>query len=364
MAVKNQQHNPIKAVVSRLGKWPKRGLIALVGIAFVVAAYGLYWSVLADRVRVGIEQWADDRRAEGYEVAFSGLDVGGFPFRLEATITAPALSRPDAAPPWSWRGPRLVMNARPWRLSRFRILAPGRHWLTAVVGGRSRELTFDAPELLLKVKRRGPRSGRVMLSARKLRIRDADGAEVASVEAAVVIVERLGGPEGGENASAELNLLVDADGIRYGREPWPGLGRTTERLDLEASVTGGLPERLDAEALAPWRDRGGTVEIRRLDVRHGPLAVEGDGTLALDGDMQPMGAFTFLVRGFLGALDRLREAGVIEDQPARLAKTVLGALARNHGGDGGELKVPLSIQERWLYVGPVALGRMPVLRLD
>ena len=127
MATKNQQHNPIKAVIPWLGKWPKRGLIALIAIASVAAAYGLYWSVVADRVRVGIEQWADDRRAEGYEVGYSGLDVGGFPFRLEATMSAPALSRPEAARPWSWRGPRLVMSARPWRLSRVRLSAPGQH---------------------------------------------------------------------------------------------------------------------------------------------------------------------------------------------------------------------------------------------
>ena len=152
--------------------------------------------------------------------------------------------------------------------------------------------------------------------------------------------------------------------IKYRREPAPGLGLTTARLDLDASLTGGLPERLGTGALAQWRDRGGTIEIRRLDVLHGPLDMKGDGTLALDGDMQPVGAFTFMVRGFLVALDRLLEAGVIKRHPAQLAKTVLGALARNDGRDGSELKVPLSIQERWIYAGPVALGRMPVLRWD
>ena len=359
MAEKNQHHNPIKDVVPRLGKWPRRGLIALVGMAAVAAAYGLYWNVLADRVRVGIEQWAADRRAEGYEVSYAGLDVGGFPFQIEAAIMAPALSRPEAARPWSWRGPRLVISARPWRLSRVRLAAPGQHRITGAPAGRSVAVVLDAGVLGLELRFRDGKPAGAILKARDVVMKDKAGVGIATLAAADITVDR---PQGKTVSAVDLSANVET--IQYGREPAPGLGRTTERLDLEASVTGGLPEGLGAEALSQWRDRGGTVEIRRLDVRHGPLDVEGDGTLALDGDMQPMGAFTFLVRGFLEALDRLGEAGVIEEGPARLAKTVLGMLARKHGGDGGELKVPLSIQERWLYVGPVALGRMPVLRWD
>ena len=359
MALKNQQHNPIKAAVSRLGKGSKRGLIALAGIAAVAAAYGLYWSVLAGQVRVDIEQWAADRRAEGYEVAYAELVVGGFPFRLEATMAAPALSRPEAARPWSWRGPKLVMSARPWRLSRVRLSAPGQHRITGGPAGRAGAIVLKAGALGIELRFRDGTPARAVLKARDVVMKDKAGGEVLRLAAAGITVAR---PQGKTVAAVDLSANVET--IQYRREPAPGLGRTTARLDLDASVTGDLPERLDAEALAQWRDRGGTVEIRRLDVRHGPLAVKGDGTLALDGDMQPMAAFTFLVRGFLEALDRLREAGVIGDHPARLAKTVLGALARDHGGDGGELKVPLSIQERWLYVGPVALGRMPVFRWD
>ncbi len=359
MALKNQQHNTIKAAVSRLGKGSKRGLIGLIGIAALAGAYGLYWSVLADQVRVGIEQWAADRRAEGYEVAYAELDVVGFPFRLEATMAAPALSRPKAARPWSWRGPGLVMSARPWRLSRVRLSAPGQHRITGVPAGRAVAIVLDAGELGLEIRFRDGKAAGAILKARDVVVKDKAGSEVVRLAVTDIMVDR---PQGKTAAAVDLSAKVET--IQYGREPAPGLGRTTARLDLEASVTGGLPERLDGGALAQWRDRGGTVEIRRLDVRHGPLDLKGDGTMALDGNMQPMGAFTFLVRGFLEALDRLREAGAIKEHPARLAKTVLGALARNHGGDGGELKVPISIQERWLYVGPVALGRIPVLRWD
>ncbi|MCH8237896.1 MAG: DUF2125 domain-containing protein, partial [Proteobacteria bacterium] len=221
-------------------------------------------------------------------------------------------------------------------------------------------IVLEAGALGLELRFRDGMPARAILKARGVVMKDKAGGEVLRLAIADIIVSR---PR--EKTEAAVDLSAKVESIQYGREPVPGLGRTTAGLDLEASVTGDLPERLDAEALAQWRDRGGTVEIRRLDIRHGPLAVEGDGTLALDGDMQPMGAFTFLVRGFLEALDRLREAGVIEEHPARLAKTVLGALARNPGGDGGgELKVPLTIQERWLYVGPVGIGRMPVLHWD
>ncbi|MFQ5766160.1 MAG: DUF2125 domain-containing protein, partial [Rhodospirillales bacterium] len=291
--------------------------------------------------------------------------VTGFPFHIEAVVTAPAIAAFAGARPWSWRGPALTVRTRPWRPSRMRVTAPGRHWIAAAMAGGAGEFTIDVRELALKLRLPGGRLARASLSVRGVDVTDGAGGRVGGLAAAAVIVDRPGkrAPEG-KGPPPAMDLLVEADDVQLPKEPAPGLGARTAKLGLRASVTATLPEAASADALAEWRDAGGTVEVRALGLRHGPLQVDGDGTLALDDAMQPIGAFTFRLRGFPEAIDALRRAGAVEPQSAELAKAVLGALAAKEGGDGAAatLKLPVSIQNRRLYIGPVALARLPAVR--
>ena len=53
----------------------------------------------------------------------------------------------------------------------------------------------------------------------------------------------------------------------------------------------------DFNGLIQWRDKGGTVEVTRLNLDHGPLRLNGEGTFALDRDLQPVGTLTVRVEG-------------------------------------------------------------------
>ena len=92
-------------------------------------------------------------------------------------------------------------------------------------------------------------------------------------------------------------------------------------------------------------------------------------------DMQPIGAFSLSVRGVNEALDRLEAAGIIKPNPAALVKTVLNKLARDPAAESAaepdteagpdskpELKIPLSVQDGKLYIGPVVVAEVPVVR--
>jgi len=324
--MKNQPHNSTGAGARR-GKGAPRGLIAVAVLAALSAGYAAYWFFLAGQVRDGIGQWAADRRAEGYKVDFASVGVGGFPFTLEAVIAAPAITAPGRAGPWSWQGPMLLLGARPWALTRVRVRAPGRHRIT--VPGREKPKT-------------------VVLDA---------GALTATLDF--------------NPGPAAFTLFLAASDIVYSVEPVAGLGRTTKRLTLNAAVKGDLPRILDNAALAGWRDGGGTLDVSGLDIGHGPLDLTGDGTGALDAGMQPIGAFTLRVRGFNEALDRLKDARIIKPKAAALMKTVLGMMARGQKAKPGagaepesrlQLKVPLSLQDRKVYIGPVAVAEVPVVR--
>lgn len=352
----------------------KRGFIVLAVAAAVALAYGGYWSYLAGQVGAGVGQWFAERKSEGLEAGYGSVKVGGFPFQLVAVIEAPHLAQPQGPEPWSWKGPALVLKARPWRLTRVRLSAPGRHRFKLTRQGRPVAFTVEFGELELKLNHRGGGTGRAMLSVREIILRDASEKTVAGVAAADFIAERPGrADDGGPGGPAPaLDILVDVEGVSYKTAPVRGLGRTTARVFVRVSVMGEAhdapgfplgPGKLTAGALAGWRDSGGTLEIKRFALGHGPLTLGGDGTLALDASMRPIGAFTLRIKGFEETLDRLAEAGAIKPYPAALAKTVLRALAVKQGVPGaGELKAPLSLQDGWLYVGPMAVARLPPIR--
>ncbi len=299
------------------------GLVVAALLAAVV--YGLYWNMLADQFLDGIEGWAEARRADGYKVDYGPVRVAGFPFWMRAVIAEPVLSKSGEKQSWHWRGPALTLSARPWRVTHTKAQAPGRHLVTVRTPGKTLNLDINVGTLDVFLKMS-------ILSALPLEVR------------------------------------VEVKEITYRSPPVAGLGRRTETLSLHTEVMGVPPKFPDAAAMAQWRDQGGTVEIRNLNVRHGPLEVDGDGTLALDGDLQPLAAFSLGVRGFLEAVDALKAAGVIKPRGADLMKAILSVLASGQGwGEGGakgdtkgkSLKVPLSIQDGNIYVGPLAVGRVP-----
>ena len=107
-----------------------------------------------------------------------------------------------------------------------------------------------------------------------------------------------------------------------------------------------------------WRDAGGALEVTSLGLSYGPLNMLGDGTVALDRDGQPEGAFTAHLTGFPEAIDAFRKAGLMTRRDADTAQVVLGLLARGPLGGPRTLDVPLTLQDRTVSLGPVALFRL------
>jgi len=138
------------------------------------------------------------------------------------------------------------------------------------------------------------------------------------------------------------------------------LGNYISRIDLAAAVEGTLQPGRPSESLAIWRDAGGVLQIQRFAVDWGPLAVTAEGTLALDSQMQPLFAGTATVRGYSEAIDALVQAGMMDPGGATGAKIALAAMAKP-ADDGGPpaAKLPLTIQDGFLYIGPLKLAQMP-----
>jgi hypothetical protein len=147
--------------------------------------------------------------------------------------------------------------------------------------------------------------------------------------------------------------------------PPPGiarlLGPRIANLEADGALDGPLSlGRTLKEQAAAWRDGGGSLEIRHLALVWGPLDLSASATLALDDQLQPMGAGSTRLVGFAETLDALAAHAAISRSAATATKAVLSLLAHTPE-DGGppDVEVPLTLQYRTLSMRQVPLVRLP-----
>jgi hypothetical protein len=141
------------------------------------------------------------------------------------------------------------------------------------------------------------------------------------------------------------------------------LGPHVADLEAKAVLNGPLPAAgRPAEAAASWRDGGGSLEVQHLALSWGPLTLTASATLALDDQLQPMGAGNARIVGYAETLDALAAHAMISRSAATAAKAVLSLLANAPDeGSAPEVEVPLTLQYRTLSMRQVPLLRLPEL---
>jgi hypothetical protein len=139
----------------------------------------------------------------------------------------------------------------------------------------------------------------------------------------------------------------------------PPFGDTVDLLTLAGTIKGALPQGPLRQALAAWRDDGGTVELQDGAIRWGTLTLAASGTLALDEALQPIGALTATIQDQNAVIDAAVAQGNLRAGDADLAKIFLGLMAQS-GPDGKRrLTVPLSLQKGRAYLGPAQVAILP-----
>ncbi len=139
----------------------------------------------------------------------------------------------------------------------------------------------------------------------------------------------------------------------------PPLGDTVERLATTLAIKGTIPGGPRRQALAAWRDDGGTLELQSFALVWGKLTLDAKGTVALDAALQPLGALTATIRGYSEIIDALVATGDLKAGDAALVNVGLGLLAKPAPDGQYQLDAPLTLQNGQAYLGPVRLARMP-----
>jgi hypothetical protein len=339
--------------------WRRRKLwiILLAAPLALLAADTLCWRIAVRSLEAGFTAWSDERRATGWSEAYGTPVRGGWP--LAATLTVPAISlagaNGDIPGGLAWSADSLVLRVALPRPSLLRIAAKGTQRLRLAA---SPEVSFTADrmdiELPLQPARRPPFLD-VIVERLRANTPVGDDASVDSVRLHLDIR-----PEA-QSGDPALAFAVRATAMTLPSGMAQPLGPHIASLAVDGALNGPIPlGHTPVERAAAWRDGGGSLEIRHLALVWGPLDLTGSATLALDGQLQPMGSASARVVGYAETLDSLAAHAAISRSAATAAKAVLSLLA-NSPGDGRppDVEVPLTLQYRTLSMRQVPLVRLP-----
>lgn len=341
-------------------------------LTVIAGGYSAAWFLAADTARDAVRDWAAERREDGYAVMWSAMETSGFPGTVTVTLRDPQVRFPEAEGGGGWATPVLTISARPWNPSLLTVNATGEHFVNFVSGNQVFTTRTSAGRATAVVDVTSDGN----LSSARVELADLQTEGLvpgAAVELGLLTAAFEHNPGGRASLFERTEardtgiygaLSIDVRDLRLPPEATLPTGRTLQEATLKASVTEDLPAGPNLkERLRAWQENGGTVEVNRLTLSAGPMRIGAVGTLTLDDWLQPQAALTAQIRGFFEALDRLEADGIIRPRDATVAKVVLGVMA-TQPPDGGPaaLELPITIQERMLYLGPVALAELPPFR--
>ncbi len=329
-------------------------LLAASAVAVVVIGYTGAWFSAASVLKDQSAKWIEAQRQSGYTVNHAAPVASGFPGAVVVTYADWSMRAPATSNAWVWRSKAITVSAAPWAPLRFTVDLAGEHKVSGLWTPPGADATVTATQA--NVRPDLTTEGRIAeivatienLNATGIR----DDQSLVGIESASLSVVHT---RDAEKPTWQVNADITNWHAPLIENP-SAFGEKIRKLRLDANLQGNLPSGTLPQALKTWHESGGTLEVRELLFDWPPLAVNANGTIALDRGLQPVGALTATFRGFMETLDGLAKANTIARNDADTAQAVLGLMARKpEGGGAPELKISVTMQDRKLYLGPIPL---------
>jgi Uncharacterized protein conserved in bacteria (DUF2125) len=327
-------------------------ILAITGAGLVVIGFGTYsafWWFAAGKIKEEAATWAAKAHEQEADVSWKALRVAGYPFAFHVELTDLALRRDAPGKASEFRAPIFSVSVVPWNLRAADFAAP--QGFTATLGPDSAPLAKLSADKLSGAAAAG-RDGQRTVWLSLLGAKGTAGDEIS----ARVVYGWIIWPRNPPAAHGELGLAVAAL-VRDTGVPAapPGFTNPIEEISLGLTAMGPIPSGPPRQAATAWRDSGGTLELDHINLRWGNVTVNGNGTFALDGELQPTGALSGGIAGYDQLMNALVAAGRVKEKDARVGRLALSLLA-HPGKDGrAEIAAQLTIQDGEMRLGPIKL---------
>ncbi|CAK0754087.1 hypothetical protein CCP2SC5_10036 [Azospirillaceae bacterium] len=358
-------------------KRPRAVRIGALIVLTPLALIGGGWTVVRLFVEKSVENGIAAITQDGeVSVSYRELAFEGFPFVIRVRVDSPVVKRSGGI---AWTSSTLVVQAPLWSLTEAKFEIPQSQKITFPSVDRS---PLPSPPLEFSIAdARGDVqwlwSGQiteVRAALKKLTLGLAEAEQIAearntgtlSAETVFITAKRpTTTPTDHTQPGLKIAFTANAVSAPPAMLPPPALsalGGRIEAFGLQAQVMGEIPQ-INSNSLARWRQDGGALEIGAFVLTWGPLAIHAQGTLALDIDLQPEGAFSSHIAGFIPVIETLAAIGQMKPKDARNAKAIL-TLAAHKPQDGvGQptISIPATLQKRRFSLGPAIVGVAPFI---
>jgi hypothetical protein len=341
----------------------KRVIIIGVAVAALLAAWTGAWFFVQGEIRRQTLAWIEGERARGTTIEYAALAVSGFPLWWKITIEAPRFVAPPGRQ-GEWHGTRAQAWLRPWAYRDILLRFEGEHSFTFPNGGAMMTVTTTAaePDARVQIGYDG-RPQEVELDSRDFVVQAPAPIGVYRGARAHVFARIYQTPPTHMDSLLDATIsLIDLD---LPQPPVPGLATRVQRGDLDFSFRGNLPALPWPQAIARWRDDGGTIEVNRLVLVNAPIDFDGNGTLALDAQNRIQLSFAGRLRGYVETIDALQRARTLQPTQAFAMRTAF-TLLQQQGPDGRlEVRAQADTVDGQLHVNRIPLPvRMVPLRFE
>lgn len=339
---------------SRRRRW---WLLPLALLVLVALLHTVIWRGAADSLARGFDAWAGERRALGWTVRHAAPQRGGWPLSVSLTLPDFELAGGDRTTPVGLQWQAEAVSLRVALLDWDKLLvAPGGRQRLELSG---HILPFAADRMQITLPLEGgatPREGALEID--RLRLNSPWGA-FDLARGSLALRSRQSATEAEPALNVELSLR-DLGLPVAGPGP---LGQRLALVELDASLSGPLPPiRQPTQRAEAWRDAGGTLDLRRMELHWGPVTTRLSATGTLDEALQPMGAGQLQLLGAPEAIEAMVAAGLVNRGASGAMRTMAALLARpDPEGGPPVLELPVTLQERRIGLARLPLGRLPAL---
>ncbi|HEY8572038.1 DUF2125 domain-containing protein [Phenylobacterium sp.] len=329
---------------------PRRLGLYLPFVLALIAAVGWtgVWIWARGEARARMDTAVEDLAKAGYQISWKERGIGGYPFRLNVTLTDARVREPSG---WALESPRVEAQAYMHDVGSWLLATPQGLTFVRPLGG---PVTVKGKMIRMSLGDFEKTPPSVSLEGVGLTFQPAAGAQPFALQAADRVEFHL---RPGPNDEGGLFAKVD-----NGKARLAGLiGRIAG--DRPVSITwNSTLSKMSAfkgsdwpSAVRAWSDAGGEISVRPSGITAGEAVLGANaGTLGVGHDGRLRGALDVSLRQAPLALGTMGQMGVVPPEAASAASAV--AQARQ---TGDQARATISFQAGQTTLGPVALGPAP-----
>ncbi len=315
-----------------------------------------YWWVGAGAAERAYQGWFADRQTDGWVAEYDALRVQGFPNRFDMVADGVHLADPDSG--IAWQAGIFQILTLSYKPNHLIAVWPGEQRLSTPLQNidisaktfKGSLVVDPAPSLPLN---------RTSFVIEDMALQSSLGWS-AKLGMANIATRQVEGRENMHEVHLEVTDFLPPSELVRGLGADSLLPPTFDGVSLQGKLAFDAP--WDRAALETARPQPTEIDLELLSATWGKMDLKLAGKLSIDAAGMPDGELTVQAKNWRQMVALASSTGAL---PAELESTVTGALGliASLSGNPESIDVPLGFSGGYMTLGPLPIGRAPVIRL-